>query len=170
MWLWNGSSTVKRTGCFSRRPGIWFPALTWYLIIISDSSSRGPNTLFWAPWVRHAHGRTYIHVGKTPTPKIINYKSVHVHMSEYVRSVLMEAMSLELGLQPAMGAWRGLMSSATTVHACNCWAFSPALHSIVLRPCSGINLVLGGVRKIKSLLLLEYQNYLEFWTIHFIST
>lgn len=68
----------------------------------------GPNTLFWAPWVRHAHGHTYIHVGKTPTHKIIIYKSVHAHMSEYgfvhVRSVLMEAMSLELELQPAMGA------------------------------------------------------------------
>lgn len=82
---------------------------------------------------------------------MIIYKSAHVHMSEYgfvhVRSELMEAMSLELELQPAMGAWRELMSSATTMHAFNCWAIFPALHLIVLRPCGWDELSFGALEK-----------------------
>lgn len=59
---WRVGSKVKNTRCFRRKP-VRFPATTWWLATIYDSSSKGvQNSLLASEDVWH----TYMLAGRTP--------------------------------------------------------------------------------------------------------
>jgi hypothetical protein len=68
---WRGCSVVKSTGCFWM-VRVQFPAFTWQLTAICNSSPRGWNTLFYYLWALYTHStqpfmqrsHPYIHTTK----------------------------------------------------------------------------------------------------------
>ena len=55
-WIWRDGLVDKNTGCFSQRTWVQFPARTWWLTDICNSSSGGSDALCWPLWALHAHG------------------------------------------------------------------------------------------------------------------